>query len=67
MDDDKERFTRALVILAAILPTFALVAVECMLLPALGWLWILLIIILAIAAGYSLYTIARILIHGRRR
>ena len=64
--DDKERFTRALVILAAILPTFALIAVECMLLPALGWLWILLII-LAIAAGYSLYTIARILIHGRRR
>ena len=48
--DDKERFTRALVILAAILPTFALVAVECMLLPALGWLWILLIIILALAA-----------------
>ncbi len=67
MDDDKERFTRALVILAAILPTFALVAVECMLLPALGWLWILLIIILALATGYSLYTIARILIHGRRR
>lgn len=67
MDDDKEQFTRALIILAAILPTFALAAVECMLLPALGWLWILLIIILALAAGYSLYTIARILIHGRRR
>ncbi|MFR0618525.1 hypothetical protein ACLUWU_00005 [Bifidobacterium thermophilum] len=65
--DDTERFTRALVILAAILPTFALIAVECILLPALGWLWILLIIILAGAAGYSLFTIVRILIHGRRR
>ncbi|MFK3575555.1 hypothetical protein OCH74_01525 [Bifidobacterium thermacidophilum] len=67
MMDDKERFTRALVILAAILPTFALIAVECMLLPALGWFWILLIVILAGAAGYSLFTIVRILIHGRRR
>ena len=66
MRRDDNRLTKAVVIIIACVCAAMMVAVECMLLPSFGWVWIILLLFLAGAAGYAVWTIIRIWT-GRRR
>lgn len=66
MRRDDNRLTKAVVIIIACVCAAMMVAVECMLLPSFGWVWIILLLFLAGAAGYAVWTIIRIWTGGRR-
>lgn len=53
MRDDNQGIIRAVVILIACILAMLMVCTECALLPQYGWLWLILLIILAIAAVFS--------------
>ena len=66
MRRDDNQLTKAVVIIIACVCAAMMVAVECMLLPSFGWVWIILLLLLAGAAGYAVWTIIRIWTSGRR-
>ena len=66
MRRDDNQLTKAVVIIIACVCATMMVAVECMLLPSFGWVWIILLLLLAGAAGYAVWTIVRIWTDGRR-
>ena len=65
---DKGNATKALVIIAACIGALALLAVEFVIAPSFGLLWLILALVVIAAAGFCAWTVLRDLLHrgGRR-